>query len=78
MPVASWILFPKPGRLVDLVADASALPGCEVRMDDSGRLAVLVSDTPDSGSDKIFHDALQSIGSLAQATLVFAHAEDMP
>lgn len=78
MPVASWILFPKPGRLVDLVADASALPGCQVRMDDSGRLAVLVSDTSDSQSDRFLHESLQSIESLAQASLVFAHAEDMP
>lgn len=78
MPITSWILFPTTGSFEQMLHDVEAIEGCELLPDSVKQIAVLVTDTPDARSDKELCDRLQSLESVAQAALVFAHAEETP
>jgi nitrate reductase NapAB chaperone NapD len=75
MPIASWILFPATGSFERMLRDLGEVEGCEILPDAARQVAVVVTDTPDATADKELCDRLQSLESVAQAALVFAHAE---
>ena len=78
MPIASWILFPTTGSFERMLQEVGTIEGCELLPDSVKQVAVLVSDTSDARADKELCDRLQSLDSVAQAALVFAHAEETP
>lgn len=75
MPIASWILFPATGAFERMLRDIGDVEGCEILPDAVKQIAVVVTDTPDATADKELCDRLESFESVAQAALVFAHAE---
>lgn len=78
MPIASWILHPGPDQFQEMIGSVSRMNGCEVHVDSSTRVAILVTDTPDQESDKALFAALESAPGLSHMSLVFAHAEVQP
>lgn len=58
-----------------MLLDLGEIEGCEILPDAARGVAVVVTDTPDTATDKDLFDRMESLESVAQAALVFAHAE---
>lgn len=75
MPVASYLVFPRPRRWEGLLRSLAAVPGCEVTPYGDSELAILVATSADAEEQKALEERLERNPDAASFALVFACAE---
>ena len=70
MPVKSFLAYPVRGRYDELAGALRALRGCEVIPAVNRDLLVVITDTPNEGSDEALREELARVDSLEGLVLV--------
>ena len=70
MPVKSFLAYPVRGRYDELAGALRALRGCEVIPAVNRDLLVVITDTPNEGSDEALREELARLDSLEGLVLV--------
>ena len=70
MPVKSYLTYPKPGRLSEVVAALNSLDGCEVYPSTTHDVLILLTDTPTDDADTALEDALHQVPGIQCLALV--------
>ncbi len=73
MPVASYLVYPKPGMGREAATALAALRGCEVSPSSDYSLLVIVTDTPDDQVDHDLQNAMRALPQLDGLAMVFCH-----
>ena len=74
MPIKSYLAFSKPGELDRMVAELEQKQLGEVQVAENRQVAVLVTDTPDAGAEKMLEQKLENIQSIQCLALVYGHS----
>jgi nitrate reductase NapAB chaperone NapD len=70
VPVKSYLTYPKPGRLDEVVAALSALDGCEVFPSTTHDVLILLTDTPTDDAENALENALHQVPGIQCLALV--------
>lgn len=76
MPLKSYLAYPSTGRRDELAAALAEIPACEVLPAANLNLFVLVTDTPDSTTEKSLEAKLEKLDSLDCLALVAGAPDD--
>ena len=75
MTIQSYLVYPADGRIDDVTAALSALPGCEVLRSENRPVLVLVTEAPDQEGQRRLERQVESIENVACLALVSGWTE---
>lgn len=75
MPIKSYVAIPAAGRMPELVARLSSLPGCEAVPSNNGEVVILVTDTRDAEAENRLEKQLSELPELQSMGLVCGFQE---
>jgi nitrate reductase NapAB chaperone NapD len=70
MPVKSYLVRPHAGKFNELIAELSALKGCEIIPSTNEEITVLVTDTLNEEEDILLVSKINTLDSLKMLTMV--------
>ncbi len=73
MPVFSYLAYPAPGALEQLLKDLGDLDHCEVTPANNEQILILVTDTPDEKTEQALQKRLKELKSLESLGMTFGH-----
>ena len=73
MPVLSYIAIPRSGAKNELLSDLNSMQFCEAFPADNQDILVLVTDTPDKGTDQELHAKLTNLPTLESLSMTFGY-----
>lgn len=76
MPIFSYIAYPKEEGKDALVAELSAVKGCQAVPAEKEEIVLLVTDTPDEECEKKLQEQLKQIKSLQSLSMTFGHVDE--
>jgi nitrate reductase NapAB chaperone NapD len=75
MPVCSYLVIPETGAVERLAARLAALPGCEVAPAENRDLLLLVTDTPDTETDRKLRRTVEDMEGIHALVLTFGEID---
>lgn len=75
MPVFSYLAYPKKNLKQQLILDLSSMDYCDVEPADNKDVLILVTDAPDSESDKSLQQKIRELDSLQSISMTFGHTD---
>jgi nitrate reductase NapAB chaperone NapD len=75
MGVCSYLAIPRPGEREVLCRRLRAIPGCDVVPSTNRDLVVVVTDCPDSGSERALRGRIEAVDGIQALVLTFAEVE---
>ena len=78
MPILSYLALPRSGAKDELLESLNSMQFCEAFPADNEDILVLVTDTPDNGTDKKLYAQLKSLYSLESLSMTFGYNDEQP
>ena len=73
MPIFSYLVYPERDKKQQLIDDLSLEKFCEIKVTDDENVLILVTDTPDEGTNKALQDRIKELDSLQSLSMTFGH-----
>jgi nitrate reductase NapAB chaperone NapD len=77
MPVLAYIVTPRSGEKNRLLQELNGMQHCEALSADNADILILVTDTPDSESEKQLQKQLNKLESLESLSMTFGYNDEL-
>ncbi len=75
MPVFSYLAYPRNNKKEQLIQELTSFDYCEVTPADNKDVLILITDAPDSETDKALQKKIQGLDSLLSISMAFGHTD---
>jgi nitrate reductase NapAB chaperone NapD len=77
MPILAYIVTPRSGEKDKLLKELNAMQHCEALSADNADILILVTDTPDTETEKQLEKQLNKIESMESLSMTFGYNDEL-